>query len=93
MSFNIEMLKGELEKACAETKRSFYKKFSRSLYVSNRGAKLESFISELQNQFQCTSQKFIKDNSLEKNTSAKRIVAALAREYAKKAVEDFSRIQ
>jgi hypothetical protein len=92
MDFNYQELEQQLERACAEVHRDFNKKFNSEIYLSAGGSKLESFINDLQKEFENTAAGFVKNNNLEKDSEAKKRIFAITKVYAKKCIEDFSRI-
>lgn len=92
MSFDYNDLERQLEKACVDVNKVFHKKYNNNMYLSAGGAKLEAFINDLQQEFESTATNFIKNNSLEKDTEAKKRIFAITKLYAKKCIEDFSRV-
>ncbi|WP_116788782.1 hypothetical protein [Flavobacterium psychrotrophum] len=92
MSFDYNELERQLESSCIDVNRLFHKKYSKNMYLSAGGAKLEAFITELQQEFEVIAQDFIKKNGLEKDADAKRRVFAITKFHAKKCVEGFSRM-
>jgi hypothetical protein len=92
MEFDYHELERQLEKACIDIKTKFHKNFNSNIYLSAGGAKLESFINDLQGEFEMTAAKFIKDNTLEKDSEAKKRIFNITKLYAKKCIEDFSKI-
>ncbi|MXN89709.1 hypothetical protein GR160_00580 [Flavobacterium sp. Sd200] len=92
MSFNQKELEKLLEESCKQLHKDFYKKFNKDIYLSAGGSKLEAFITDLQKEFETTASSFIANHKLEKDTEAKKRVFAITKFYAKKCVEDFSKI-
>ncbi|MFP9099112.1 hypothetical protein ACLI09_08665 [Flavobacterium sp. RHBU_24] len=92
MDFDYNELERQLEKACVDVKNKFHKNFNSTLYLSAGGGKLESFINDLQGEFEAVAAKFITDNALQKDTEAKKRIFNITKLYAKKCVEDFSKI-
>jgi hypothetical protein len=92
MDFNYTQLEQQLERACADLHKDFDKKFKGEIYHSAGGSKLEAFINDLQKEFENTAVTFLKNNSLEKDAEAKKRVFAITKLYARKCVEDFSKI-
>lgn len=91
MNFDYNELERQLEKVCADINTKFQKNFNNNMYLSAGGAKLEAFINDLQGAFETVASKFIKDNSLEKDTEAKKRIFNITKLYAKKCIEDFSK--
>lgn len=92
MNFDYHDLERLLEKACIDIKNQFNKKYNSNMYLSAGGAKLEAFINDLQREFETVAAKFINDNKLEKDTEAKKRIFSITKLYAKRCVEDFSKI-
>ena len=92
MDFDYHELERQLGKACIDVKNKFHKKFDSNMYLSAGGAKLEAFINDLQGEFESVAATFIKDNALEKDTEAKKRIFSITKLYAKKCIEDFSKI-
>lgn len=92
MSFDYEQLEKELETACDEIHKDFIKRYSMGVYVSVGGSKLEAFISEMQREFESTAINFLTRHSLQKNAQARKRALAITKLYAKKCVDDFSKI-
>ena len=92
MEFNYKQLEGQLEKVCSDVQKDFHKKFSSEIYISAGGSKLEAFINDLQKEFEDTAVAFLSKHRLEKDTEAKRRVFNITKLYAKRCIEDFSKI-
>lgn len=92
MPFDYEKLEKELEITCDEVRKDFMAKFASGTYISVRGSKLEAFINELQKEFENAALDFLSRRSLEKNARARKRALAITKLYAKKCVDDFSRI-
>jgi len=92
MDFDYKELEHQLEQACIGVHRDFNKKFKTDIYLSAGGSKLEAFINDLQKEFENTAVHFLTTNSLEKDTEAKKKVFSITKLYAKKCIEDFSKI-
>lgn len=92
MDIDYKELEKRLEKACANVHREFSKKFNNEIYLSAGGSKLEAFINDLKQELETTASAFLKENSLEKNTEARKKVFNMVKLQAKKCVEGFSRI-
>lgn len=92
MVFDYEELEKELETACEEVHKDFVSKFNNDVYISVGGAKLEAFINELQKQFENTALDFINKHGLQKNLRAKKRALAITKLYAKKCIDDFSKV-
>ncbi|MES2484877.1 MAG: hypothetical protein V4581_02865 [Bacteroidota bacterium] len=92
MDFNYKELERDLERACVDVHRDFNKKFDTEMYMSAGGSKLEAFINDLQKGFENTAFTFLKNNNLERDTEAKKRVFTITKLYAKKCIEDFSKI-
>ena len=92
MEFNYKQLEKKLENVCVQLHKDFYKKYNSELYLSAGGSKLESFITDLQKEFEITAVTFLAEHKIEKDTEAKRRVFNITKLYAKKCIEDFSKI-
>lgn len=92
MSFNYEKLEDELGVSCEEVHRNFQKKFSNEAYISAGGSKLEAFIDELQKEFEQTAASFIAKHNLSRNSEAKKRVLNITKLYAKRCIDDFSKM-
>jgi len=92
MDFNYKELEKKLETACVQLHKDFYKKFNSDIYLSAGGSKLESFITNLQKEFENTAVNFLKGHNLEKDAEAKKRVFSITKLYAKKCIEDFSKV-
>jgi len=92
MNFNYKELENQLQESCSLLHKDFFKKFNNDIYLSAGGAKLESFINDLQKEFENVAVTFVATHKLEKNTEAKKRIFAITKFYAKKCMEDFSRM-
>lgn len=92
MSFKYKELEKQLENSCNQLHKDFYQKFNNERYLSAGGSKLETFINELQKEFENTAVTFLAKNNLEKDTEAKKRVFTITKLYAKKCIEDFSKV-
>jgi hypothetical protein len=92
MEFNYKQLEKKLETVCVQLHKDFYKKFNNEFYLSAGGSKLESFISNLQKEFENTAVTFLATHKLEKDAESKRRVFNITKLYAKKCIEDFSKV-
>jgi actin-related protein len=92
MSFNYEKLEEELGSSCEEVHKNFQKKFSNDVYISAGGSKLEAFIDELQREFETTAANFILKHNITRNSEAKKRVLNITKLYAKRCIDDFSKM-
>lgn len=92
MEFNYKQLEKNLEAVCVQLHKDFYQKFNSQFYLSAGGSKLESFINDLQKEFENSAVNFVATHNLEKDAEAKRRVFNITKLYAKKCIEDFSKI-
>jgi len=92
MSFNYKELEDQLQESCNQLHKDFYKKFNNDIYLSAGGSKLETFINDLQKEFENVAVTFVANHKLEKDTEAKKRIFTITKFYAKKCIEDFSRI-
>lgn len=92
MTFDYEQLEKDLTIACDAVHKDFLVKFKNSIYVSAGGAKLEVFINELQKEFESVAVDFLKRTGNEGDTRAKKRALTITKLYAKKCIEDFSKI-
>jgi uncharacterized protein YbcI len=92
MSFNYKELENQLQESCNQLHKDFYKKFSNDIYLSAGGAKLETFINDLQKEFENVAVTFVANHKLEKDTEAKKRIFSITKLYAKRCIEDFSKI-
>lgn len=92
MTFDYDELEIKLETACQEIHDSFTHRFKSGMYLSIGGAILESFISELQGEFENAAITFLKENNLEKDAHAKKRALTITKLYAKRCIDDFGKI-
>lgn len=92
MSFDYKELEENLSKACEEVHKDFLKRFNSDVYISAGGSKLESFINDLQAEFENAALAFIKKHNLEKDTEAKKKALSITKLFAKKCIEEFSKV-
>lgn len=92
MNFDYKELEQQLERACTDIHKDFYNRYKSDQYVSAGGSKLETFINDLQKQFETTAAGFLVKYNLEKDAEAKRRVFNITKLYAKKCIEDFSKV-
>jgi hypothetical protein len=92
MTFDYEKLERELEIACDEVHKDFVKRFNDGVYISVGGAKLEAFFNEMQKEFETAALEFLTRRSLQKNAQARKRALAITKLYAKKCVDDFSKV-
>jgi len=92
MSFQYKEFEQQLEESCNQIHIDFYRKFNADTYLSAGGAKLESFINDLQKEFETTAVNFLAKYNLEKDSDAKKRVFTITKLYAKKCIEDFSKV-
>lgn len=83
----------DLHTACSSVKLDFSKRFKDGVYLSAGGSNLENFINDLQKEFEVLAANFIKENELENDSTARRRVLTLAKQHAKKCIEEFSKIK
>jgi hypothetical protein len=93
MTFDYEKLERDLEEACEAVHQDFLKKFnSDDSYTSIGGAKLEAFINDLKAEFEGATFKFLEENNLTNDPEAKKRALTIAKLYAKKCMDDFSKV-
>ncbi|MEL1242624.1 hypothetical protein AAEO56_00005 [Flavobacterium sp. DGU11] len=92
MSFDYKELEEQLTISCNEVHQDFLNRFNSDIYISAGGARLESFINDLQKEFEGTAMAFLKKYNLEKDSEAKKRILTITKLYAKKCIEDFSKI-
>ncbi|MBF00616.1 hypothetical protein [Flavobacterium coralii] len=90
---NYKKFENELGDACRQVQTEFLKRFKQGVYISAGGANLENFINDLQQEYEKVASNFIKENGLENDIAARKRVLALAKQHAKKCIEEFSKIQ
>lgn len=93
MMMGYDKFEQDLEKACGGVQQKFMKRFKDGVYLSAGGSNLETFINDLQKEYQTLAVNFIKVNGLEKDAAARKRVLAVAKQYAKKCTEEFSKIK
>ncbi len=94
MGFDYGEFEKELDRACTEAYKKFLAEFSSdSTYISAGGGKLEAFIEGLQKEFDKTTNFFLHKYRLEGDAEAKKISISVAKQCAKKCIEEFSKIQ
>ncbi|MGQ2985223.1 hypothetical protein [Flavobacterium sp.] len=92
MGFDYKELEERLATACNDVHKEFLQRFNSEIYFSAGGARLETFINDLQKEFERTASAFLKKHDLEKDSEAKKRVLTITKLYAKKCTEDFSKI-
>jgi len=93
MTFDYQELEKELVEACDAVHKEFMLRFGGDdSYVSVGGAKLEAFINDLQAEFENAALTFLQENNLEKDAEARRRALAITKLYAKRCLEDFSKV-
>ena len=93
MTFDYQKLERDLGEACDAVHRDFMTKFNNSdSYTSVGGAKLEAFIMRLQKEFESTAVNFLDKHGLSGDPEAKKRALTITKLYAKKCVEDFSKV-
>jgi hypothetical protein len=92
MIFDYKELEQQLVVACDEVHKDFLKRFNSDIYVSAGGAKLEAFINDLQKEFETVAIAFLTKNDLDNDSEAKKKALAITKLFAKKCIEDFSKI-
>jgi len=93
MTFDYKELERRLEEACEEVHKDFLDKFKdNEAYISAGGAKLEIFFTDLQKEFADAAVTFIKKNGLESDPEAKKRALTITKLYAKRCVDDYSRV-
>jgi hypothetical protein len=92
MGFDYKELEEQLSGACNEVHKDFLERFNSEVYISAGGARLEVFINDLQKEFETTANVFLKKHNLEKDPEAKKRVLTITKLYAKRCMEDFSKI-
>ncbi|AWH85812.1 hypothetical protein HYN59_12140 [Flavobacterium album] len=92
MSFDYKELEEQLAIACNDVHQDFLRRFNSDIYISAGGARLEIFINDLQKEFEGAAMSFLKKYNLEKDTEAKKRILTITKLYAKKCIEDFSKI-
>ena len=93
MTFDYEKLERDLEDACEVVHQDFLRKFSRSgTDTSVGGAKLEAFINGLKNEFERAAMDFLKHHGVDNDPEARKRALTITKLYAKKCVEDFSKV-
>ncbi|WP_159799370.1 hypothetical protein [Flavobacterium sp. MK4S-17] len=93
MSFDYKKLEKELESACSILQKEFQTKFDSNRHISVRGAQLEAFIEELQKKFENTADAFLQHHALEKDIEARKKVLTIVKLYAKKCIEEYSKVE
>lgn len=93
MTFDYEKLERDLEEACEVVHQDFLKKFSHSnSYTSVGGAKLEAFINGLKAEFEKAAMNFLKKMNLDDDAEARKRALTITKLYAKKCVDDYSKV-
>ncbi len=92
MNSKFSELKDLLEAACREVHKDFLIKFNNDTYISAGGAKLEAFITELQKEYENVASAFLKKHGIEKDADARKKALAITKAFAKRCIEDFSKI-
>lgn len=93
MFFDYKKLEVKLTEACDEVHKDFLEKFNNDAgYLSAGGARLETFFTDLQKEFEGAAATFIRNNNLEKDTEGKKRVLTITKLYAKRCVEDYNKV-
>lgn len=92
MGLHYHELEKHLENACSRVQTEVLNDYSNNSYISAGGAKLEAFISRLQEEFETVAAAFLKKHKLEKKADARRRVLAITKVRAKKCIENFGKI-
>ena len=93
MGLDYAEFEKELERACNFTYKKFQEDFSNdSTYISAGGGRLEAFIEGIQEEFDKATVAFLKRHNAENDPEAKRHALSIAKESAKKCIEDISKI-
>lgn len=92
MTFDYEQLEKDLTIACDAVHKDFLHKFKDSVYISAGGSKLEAFMNELRREFEEIAIEFLRKAGRENDTHAKKRALSITKLYAKKCIEDFSKI-
>ena len=92
MDTNYHELEENLHNACEDVHQEFSRKFKSNMYISAGGSKLEIFINDLQKEFENVTATFLKKHNLEKDTEAKKRALAITKSFAKKCIEEFSKL-
>lgn len=93
MTFDYEKLERDLEQACEAVHQEFLKRFkSNDGYASVGGTMLEAFINDLKTEFENTTFDFLKKHGLINDPEAKKRALTITKLYAKKCMEDYSRV-
>ncbi|RDI07076.1 hypothetical protein [Flavobacterium sp. AG291] len=92
MNSKFSELKDLLEAACRDVHKDFLTRFNNDTYISAGGAKLEAFITELQKEYESIAVSFLQKHGFEKDADAKKKVLAIIKAYAKRCIEEFSKI-
>jgi hypothetical protein len=92
MGFNHKELEEKLGEACGIVHNKFLRRFSDNAYISAGGAKLETLINDLQQEFEDTTLTFLKERGLHNNAKAKAKAVAIAKVCARKCLENFNHL-
>ncbi|MGV3459890.1 MAG: hypothetical protein ACO1N9_05475 [Flavobacterium sp.] len=92
MTFDYEQLERDLTIACDAVHKDFLLKFKDSVYVSAGGSKLDAFMNELGREFEEIAVEFLRRTGRENDVHAKKRALSITKLYAKKCIEDFSRV-
>ena len=94
MGFNYGEFEEELDRACTYAGNKYLADFSTdSTYISAGGGKLEAFIDGLQKELDKTTTFYLQKYNAEGDAEARRRALTVAKQCAKKCIEEFSQIQ
>ena len=91
MSFNYEDLESRFDCACKVAVTDLSTQYQTNYQAGGPG-KLGIFLELIQMQFDQVESVFVRDNELHSDAEAVKRIRAIARNYAKKCVEEYGRI-
>lgn len=94
MTFDYNELEIRLVEVCKDVHETFLRKFNaNTAYLSAGAMRLEAFLQQLQQEFDAAAVKFLKLHNLQNDPQSKRHALTITKLYAKKCMEDFSRVE
>jgi hypothetical protein len=91
MAFNYEELESRFDCACKEAVTDLSTQYKTN-YQSGGPGKLGVFLELIQTQFDSVETKFVNENELHLDPEALRRIRAIAKNYAKRCVDDYGKI-
>ncbi|WP_159800301.1 hypothetical protein [Flavobacterium sp. MK4S-17] len=92
MQVDYTELESKFDCACQEAVDSLATEY-KSKYESGGPGKLEAFLELIQVEFEKVENNFISENKIKKDSEALKRIRAIAKNYAKRCVTDYSKLK